>query len=1306
MLAVLMLLFSMSVLSALPKWTILVYLDADNNLEGAGVVDVNEMETIGSTADFNIVVQMDRASGEDSSNGNWTECRRAKIVKDTNSTTMTSFTGTNYTSLGEVNMGDANTLKSFIQWGMATYPAENYMLVLWNHGGGWRSVSSPLTKAICWDDASGGDCLYTKDLSTVLAACDTSKLRIIGFDACLMGMVEVAYQVRSFADVMVGSEETEPGDGWPYHTILADLKANPSMTAAQLGTVIVDRYGEFYTNDSVTQSALDLTKIDAVVTAIDAFSTSAMADSSAWSAVTTARTGAGTYEEPDYKDIWGWSNSLASGSTSLKSYAQTIQTALENAVIRNYSTASLKGHGLSIYFPKGTVDAEYKAINIDFAADTSWDEFLKAYGSGSAPVTAPANNNFASAITMTGDNGSLNGSNVSATKETGEPNHDGNAGGVSVWWKWVAPSDGSLSVDTHGSNFDTVMGVYTGSSVSALTKKASNDDDGSSNSNSGVSISNVVSGTTYYVAIDGYSAKTGSIKLNWNFTSTASVPVATTATSLTENSFTANWNAVLSATEYRLDVATSNSFSSGSGGTLISEDFTNGVSSNWVDTGTSTDATHPGIASPSRAFGPEDSLETPAVNNPSRITFFTDASSSGSGKTADIEYKIGSGSWTKLKTFTVSTTGTTEDIDLTQSPNLSSSQGVAFRFTSTFSTWYLDDVTVTGSSGTSTFVTGFQDRNVGNVTSYSVTGLETGITYYYRVRAIVGTTTANSNIVSATTVGSAVAPSIQTQPASETILSGESRTLTVSANGTGPLTYAWYQGTSGNTAVTVGTNASSFTTPALTETTAYWVRVTNSEGSEDSVTATLTVGSSGGGTAPVITAQPATHYVSTSGTAILNVVATGSDPKHYYWYRGIKGDTSVPVGSDAPSFTAQSLTASTPYWVKISNGTQPDAISETAMVIVTPTGSTPGVGGSEDFSNCTSTSGSYVNGTFTGNNGGTWSYTNCRWDTSIQINGKTPCLAKSATSRIDSSTISGGIGTLSFKYKKPYTTAVSLDVYANATKVATVTTTETNVIKDSGNITVNQTGDVVISFRQSSSSSGQVSIDDIVWTGHSTGVTAPVITTHPSSQSVTLGNTVTLSVTATGTGPLTYLWYRGNAGDTTNLVSISNSNTYSTPALQTTTSYWVKIVNGASSFASSNTATITPIQAGATFNSWITSKSLTDSSPTADPDGDGIANIVEYAVDGMEPDAVNSMPQIVYPSQTPSGEYLEYNLSKRPDTNVVLRIEFSTDLVTWNNASVIADGDNVIYLDQNNILTVKFKKSTYSQVFVRTVVSY
>jgi hypothetical protein len=134
---------------------------------------------------------------------------------------------------------------------------------------------------------------------------------------------------------------------------------------------------------------------------------------------------------------------------------------------------------------------------------------------GSPPTTAPFNDAFANAIVLRGTSGVTTGNNVNATEEAGEPAHaSGPMGGRSVWWVWTAHAGGSVTISTFGSTFDTLLAVYTGNAVNALTHIASNDDAGGG-LQSQVTFT-AVAGTTYRIAVDGYYGAYGNIKLNWN----------------------------------------------------------------------------------------------------------------------------------------------------------------------------------------------------------------------------------------------------------------------------------------------------------------------------------------------------------------------------------------------------------------------------------------------------------------------------------------------------------------------------------------------------------------------------------------------------------------------------------------------------------------------------------------------------------------------------------------------------------------------------------------------------------------------
>ena len=121
---------------------------------------------------------------------------------------------------------------------------------------------------------------------------------------------------------------------------------------------------------------------------------------------------------------------------------------------------------------------------------------------------APGNDNFANATVITGDDVTVTGTNVNATKQSGEPTLCGNPGGKSVWWSWTADAGGQVTINTEGSNFDTMLGVFTGASVSNLKLVAQNDDVSFRDLTSSVTFT-VTSGTTYYIDVDGYASRSG-----------------------------------------------------------------------------------------------------------------------------------------------------------------------------------------------------------------------------------------------------------------------------------------------------------------------------------------------------------------------------------------------------------------------------------------------------------------------------------------------------------------------------------------------------------------------------------------------------------------------------------------------------------------------------------------------------------------------------------------------------------------------------------------------------------------------------
>ena len=340
-------------------WTFMVYLDGDNNLEQAAVNDFLEMAMVGSDDYINIVVQFDRRSGYDTTYGNWTSTKRFYITNG-----MGPLPENALEDLGELNHGDPLTLLDFVNWAKASYPAENYALVLWNHGGGWRDApdaKDPLEarflrkqetdfRAVCWDDTDGEDCLYMDEVQGALTS--AGGVHLIGFDACLMGMLEVAYEIRNNCEIMVGSEETVPWDGCPYHKILRELTVDPFRSPPNLAASIVDRYYESYQGFyNFTYTALDLSNMEDLADTLSSLAQTMI-------------------------------NSWNSDRGAVADAAETVQTEIENTIIHERHGISWpEAHGLAIYFPKALSDfsPDYNENTIDFLKETRWEEFLGEY---------------------------------------------------------------------------------------------------------------------------------------------------------------------------------------------------------------------------------------------------------------------------------------------------------------------------------------------------------------------------------------------------------------------------------------------------------------------------------------------------------------------------------------------------------------------------------------------------------------------------------------------------------------------------------------------------------------------------------------------------------------------------------------------------------------------------------------------------------------------------------------------------------------------------------------------------------------
>ncbi len=374
------------------KWTVMVYMAADNNLEAFGIGDMNEMEQVGSNSDVTVVVQIDRSSDYDTSNGNWIGARRYLVTKDNDQSTIHS---TMLQDLGNTNMASPQTLTNFIQWATSTYPADHYMLVLWDHGRGWRGGTTAMEiqqmpmKAILVDDSYNGAEMSLAGLTQALSNAPHTDL--VFFDACLMGMLEVAHAIRNSAEVMVASEDDVPADGAPYDQVLNHLETAPGMSAQTLGQIMTDEYVSSYAgwySGAITMSAVNLHSVDQLTTAADQFSDAVLANmSEVKAAVRNALAATQSFDKAsaqytDYRDLYDFARLVNANvtNTSVKSAAQNVMSAVNSLVIREgHSGLDVPNAvGISIYLPNpGDMIPSYS--NMSFSQATSWDDMLSQY---------------------------------------------------------------------------------------------------------------------------------------------------------------------------------------------------------------------------------------------------------------------------------------------------------------------------------------------------------------------------------------------------------------------------------------------------------------------------------------------------------------------------------------------------------------------------------------------------------------------------------------------------------------------------------------------------------------------------------------------------------------------------------------------------------------------------------------------------------------------------------------------------------------------------------------------------------------
>ena len=255
--------------------------------------------------------------------------------------------------LGKQRMLIDYSLSDFITFSAQNYPADRYILILWDHGGG-------SLYGFGYDELYTNDTMFLTDIYSALKMSNV-KFDIIGFDACLMATVETALALEPFADYMIASEETEPGTGWYYSNWLTELSRDTRIDSVELGRMIVDDFISHSTKDD-TLSVISLREIPRVYRELSSYLENARSIvlPTDYTIISTARANAKSYADGEYDlvDILDFSGRI----TSINSKA--LSQAVASAVKYRNNCAIQGSCGLSMYFPYTDLNVYSYARNI------------------------------------------------------------------------------------------------------------------------------------------------------------------------------------------------------------------------------------------------------------------------------------------------------------------------------------------------------------------------------------------------------------------------------------------------------------------------------------------------------------------------------------------------------------------------------------------------------------------------------------------------------------------------------------------------------------------------------------------------------------------------------------------------------------------------------------------------------------------------------------------------------------------------------------------------------------------------------
>lgn len=365
------------------EWTLMLYMNGKSDLGEVFLHRMKALEHIGANDSVAVVVELARTNSEHKAPAdgeNWTGSRRYLIRPGNAPGGLQSPV---LAEFPDADMGDWRRAAEFIKWAKANYPAKRYLFAIGSHGYGWYDPAPAAGKALSMDPDTK-HFIGTAEMKNIFEEAGGVDLYLN--DACLMQGIEVAYQIKDFAKVVVGAEDI--AYGYDYVGVLYKFYKNPVPGPEELARLFIEDYFTAYKSEPKMQlSAIRTAELDPLAALVKEWARLAKSGGDK-AALKAAKEGVKRFDTPFYADLAHFVELYAAaqdparpGAAELAGLSARIAAHVRNDLVayKQYRGDLQDANGVSINIPGGEYQAwMYKGqyAKLDFAKAVPWQEFI------------------------------------------------------------------------------------------------------------------------------------------------------------------------------------------------------------------------------------------------------------------------------------------------------------------------------------------------------------------------------------------------------------------------------------------------------------------------------------------------------------------------------------------------------------------------------------------------------------------------------------------------------------------------------------------------------------------------------------------------------------------------------------------------------------------------------------------------------------------------------------------------------------------------------------------------------------------